>query len=239
MHDHHHSHAHPARADHADSSPAGLRAAVFGASDGLVSNAALVLGVAAGGGGADAVLLAGIAGLFAGALSMAAGEWISVQSEREAREQELAMEAAHLDRYPEAEHEHMVEILTGAGLSEEVAGRVAQELDQRPVSRLEFHARMELGIDPEDLGSPGLAAGVSFASFGLGAALPLLPWWLSAPAPLGLSILASALGLFVVGAATSRFTHRTWRYAGARQLAFGVAAAAITMAIGGLVGVSV
>jgi VIT1/CCC1 family predicted Fe2+/Mn2+ transporter len=211
---------------------------VFGLSDGLVSNSALVLGVAV---GADSgtVLLAGVAGLLAGAASMAAGEWISMTAQREALEQELAREQDHLDRYPEDERSHIEAILVQAGLTAETAGRVSEELSDKPGANLDFHARVELGIDPEELGSPTLAAVASFVAFGIGALVPLIPWVLPLGSPMLLTGILSGLALFAAGAGLSRFTTRGALYSGTRQLLVGVVAAALTMTIGGLIGVSV
>ena len=245
MHDHHHDHdakglqAAPAAAEHRELGDGGLRAAVFGLSDGLVSNTALVLGVAAGGGATGTVLLAGVAGLLAGAASMAAGEWISMTAQREALEQELRREREHLHRYPEDERAHMIEILQGAGLSPELAARVVHELDRQPDANLDFHARVELGIDPSELGSPLRAAVASFVAFSGGAAVPLLPWLLALPAPLVWTAALSAAALFVAGAALSRFTTRGLWYSGLRQLLVGALAAALTMAISAWIGVQV
>jgi VIT1/CCC1 family predicted Fe2+/Mn2+ transporter len=237
-HDHSHHHDHPSVVEHRSLGDGGLRAAVFGLSDGLVSNTALVLGVAAGA-ESGAVLLAGVAGLLAGAASMAAGEWISMTAQREALEQELAREQDHLDRYPEDERSHIQDILVKAGLTAQTAERVSEELADKPGANLDVHARVELGIDPGELGSPAIAALASFIAFGLGALIPLIPWVLPLGAPMLLTGLLSGAALFAAGAGLSRFTHRGALYSGARQLLVGVIAAALTMTIGGLVGVSV
>ncbi|MEL6346540.1 MAG: VIT1/CCC1 transporter family protein [Myxococcota bacterium] len=238
-HDHQHTHEHPAIHEHRDLGEGWLRAAVFGLSDGLVSNTALVLGVASGASDGAPVILAGVAGLLAGAASMAAGEWISVTAQRETLEQELKTEREHLQQYPESEHRHMVEILESAGLSSETADQVALELLNKPDANLNFHARVELGIDPQDLGSPAVAALSSFIAFSIGALVPIAPWLLGAPSPTIVTIMASAITLFLAGAGLSFFTPRGALWSGTRQLLVGVLAAALTMAIGAWVGVQV
>lgn len=177
--------------------------------------------------------------MIAGAASMAAGEWISMTAQREALEQELAREQDHLDRYPEDERSHIEDILVKAGLTADTASRVSSELSDKPRENLDFHARVELGIDPEELGSPVLAAGVSFVAFAIGALVPLIPWLLPLGTPMLLTGLFSGLALFAAGAGLSRFTPRGVLYSGTRQLLVGVVAAALTMTIGGMVGVSV
>lgn len=227
--------AHPAAAEHEDNAGGWLRPAVFGVSDGLVSNAALLLGVIAGGADAPMTLLAGASGLLAGAFSMAAGEWVSVQADREATEREIAREREHHRRFPEAEADHMRQLLAEAGLSPEVAERLVNELSTRPEENLGFHTRLELGVDPRRLPRPGLAAISSFIAFALGALVPMLPFlWPGGAGALGgpISAALSALALFLVGAALSRFTKRPPLRSGLRQLFIGALAAAVTMALG-------
>ncbi len=228
---------HPAEDEHRSMGHGGLRAAVFGASDGLVSNTALVLGVAAGSADARLVALAGVAGLLAGAASMAAGEWISVTAQREALQRELKTEEEHLERYPDAEKAHIQAVLRKAGISEDLARQVALDLESDARANLEFHARLELGIDPDELGSPILAASVSFVAFSVGALLPLLPWLVDAPAPLLLSAGLATIALFAVGATLARFTGRSPWISGMRQLGVGAVATGLTTAIGSLFGV--
>lgn len=228
---------HPAASEHGEASGGWLRPAVFGVSDGLVSNAALVLGVAAGGLPGSTVLLAGISGLLAGAFSMAAGEWVSVQAQREAIEREVAREREHHLRFPVEEATHMKEILIGTGLSAEVAESLVVELSRRPEENLGFHTRIELGVDPNQLDSPWTAAISSFIAFGLGAIVPLVPYMIPLPgSPVSISIGLSAIATFGVGALLSRFTARNPLWSGARQLLIGVLAAAVTMVIGGWLG---
>lgn len=240
-HDHNHTHGeapqHPAADEHGGADGGWLRPAVFGVSDGLVSNTALVLGVAAAQAQSSMVLLAGTSGLLAGAFSMAAGEWISVQAQREAHELELLRERDHIERFPEEEAQHMHAILEQAGLPHHVVDDLITELSKCPEANFGFHARVELGIDPENLDSPWVAAISSFIAFGLGALVPLLPWLLPAgPWAVGVAIALSSLALFGVGALLSRFTHRSWTWSGLRQLLIGAAAAGITALIGALIG---
>lgn len=230
-------HDHPVALEHGAADGGWLRPTVFGVSDGLVSNLALVLGVAAGQADGGVVLLAGASGLLAGACSMAAGEWISVQADRERLERELATEAGHIEQYPEEEAAHMLEILKAAGLPEDVVGGLVAELARRPEANLGFHARVELGIDPDALDSPWTAAIASFLSFVVGATIPLVPWILTDGVAAWIaSCVGGAFGLFAVGAALSRFTSRHWAWSGARQLLVGATAAGVTTLIGGLVG---
>ena len=249
MHDHRHEHghhhgleqggadAHPAAAEHGEAEGGWLRPAVFGVSDGLVSNAALVLGVAAGQATPAMILLAGTAGLLAGSFSMAAGEWISVQAQRETYEHELLREKEHIARYPLEEAQHMTSILGDAGLPADVIARLVDELASRPEANLDFHARIELGIDPSRLDSPWVAAGSSFMAFAVGALVPLLPWFTSRGAmTVWLSIALTSVAMFGVGATVSRFTARHWTWSGLRQLLIGVAAAGTTALIGWLIG---
>lgn len=236
MTEHHHE---PAVTEHRSLGDGSLRAAVFGLSDGLVSNTALVLGVASAA-EPGAIILAGVAGLLAGAASMAAGEWISMTAQREALQRELATEREHLDAYPEDERRHMRDILQDAGLSAETAERVIEELDRAPDANLAFHARIELGIDPDEMGAPARAAALSFVAFAGGAIIPLLPWWfLDGTSALLTTAGLSAIALFATGAALARFTARSPLHSGLRQLVVGILAAALTMSIGALVGVQV
>ncbi len=215
-----------------------LRAAVFGVNDGLVSNACLILGVAGAASDASAVLLAGTAGLLAGAFSMAAGEYISVRSQRELFEYQIGQEREELELYPEEEAEELALIYSARGVDEQQAREIAHMLVRDPATALDALAREELGLNPDDLGSPLGAAAASFASFGAGAVLPLLPFALDlGPAALGVSIALSGIALFAVGAALSLFSGRGAWTGGARMLALGGAAGAATWAIGRMLGV--
>ncbi len=214
-----------------------LRAAVFGVNDGLVSIASLILGVAGAGVSSGTILLAGVAGLLAGAFSMAAGEYVSMRSQREMYEHQIALEKAELDAYPEEEAEELALIFEARGVAIEAARRHAAQLVADPVNALDTLTREELGLNPADLGSPEGAAIASFLSFAIGGAVPLAPF-IVAPAPLalGASVAAAAAGLFLAGAATSLFTGRAALAGGARMLAIGAAAGAITYSIGALLG---
>ncbi len=216
-----------------------LRAAVFGINDGLVSNASLILGVAGAGTGNATILLAGVAGLLAGAFSMAAGEYVSVRSQREMFEHQIALEKAELEVYPEEEAEELALIFEARGMAADEARQHAARLIADPERALETLTREELGLNPGELGSPWGAAGYSFVSFALGSAIPLAPYVLArGPHALATAIGLTAAALFLVGAATSLFTGRSAAAAGLRMLAIGGAAGAVTYAIGGALGVS-
>jgi VIT1/CCC1 family predicted Fe2+/Mn2+ transporter len=218
-----------------------LRAAVLGANDGLCSNLSLVMGVAGAAPNGRAVLLAGIAGLVAGASSMALGEWISVTSARELAEREVVTERDELEMTPEDEREELQLIYEAKGLSRAEAERLSHELLARPGTALEVLTREELGIDPDELGgSPWTAAGTSFVLFAIGAVIPVLPFvFASGWMAVGLGAAVSALALFGIGAAITVLTGRSvWR-TGLRQLALGLSAAGVTFVIGRLVGVTV
>lgn len=239
-HDHQHGHTHPSEVEHLRLGHGALRAAVFGMSDGLVSTAALVVGVAGGGANPDAVLLAGTAGLLAGASSMAVGEWVSVRSQAEALLRQLRTERDHLHAFPDDEREHMRFLLVEAGLSAPTAAVVVDELQNNPKANLNFHARLELGIDPDELGSPGLAALSSFLAFGVGGLFAVVPWMVDGVgAPLQLTLQLSACGLLLLGAAISRLTDRSLWWSALRQLLLGAAAAGLTWAVGWLIGAAV
>lgn len=215
-----------------------LRPAVFGAMDGLVSNFALIAGVAAGSGqNAKVVLLSGFAGLAAGAFSMAAGEYISVASQTELAQAEIQVERRELLRSPEAEQAELAQLYVARGVEPDLAAEVARQLSRDPEGALEIHTREELGLDPYDLPSPTVAAGSSFASFSLGALLPLIPYLFGAPSLWPAAIIA-AIGLFGAGALVSRVTARSWWFSGVRQLLLGGVAAALTFGLGSLLGAS-
>ena len=239
-HDHQHDHSHPAEVEHLKLGHGALRASVFGMSDGLVSTAALVVGVAGGGASPDAVLLAGTAGLLAGASSMAVGEWVSVRSQAEALLRQLRTERDHLCAFPEDEREHMRFLLIEAGLTAPTAAVVVDELHDNPKANLNFHARLELGIDPDELGSPGIAALSSFLAFGIGGLFAVVPWLMdSIGQPLRLTLILSATGLLLLGAAISRLTDRSLWWSALRQLLLGAGAAGLTWGVGWLIGAAV
>lgn len=217
----------------------GARAAVFGASDGLVSNASLILGVAGAHPAGSVVGLAGLAGLVAGAFSMAAGELLSMQAQRELLQRELDMERQALRRSPQAERRELAAIYERRGLDPALARDLVEEVMRDPELALETHAREELGINPGELGSPALAALSSFVMFALGALVPLVPWLVTrgGPAIIG-SVVAGAVASLVIGGLLGLLTGRsTWRSA-MRQLGVAAVAAAVTYGIGRAVGVS-
>jgi VIT1/CCC1 family predicted Fe2+/Mn2+ transporter len=218
-----------------------LRAVIFGVSDGLVSNLALVMGVAgAAGEQGRFILLAGIAGLLAGAFSMAAGEYISMQSQRELFERQIALERAELEAMPEEEEAEMASLYRAKGFREDEAKAIAHRLFEDPERALEQLIREELGLDPDELGSPLGAAGGSFVAFALGAFVPVLPYLLGSGAvAFGAALGLSLVALFAVGAGVSLLTGRGVLFSGARQVGIGLAAAIVTYVVGALIGVSV
>ncbi len=218
-----------------------LRAAVLGANDGLVSNLSLVMGVAGAAVDERAILLTGLAGLVAGACSMAMGEWLSVTSSRELYERQIATEAAELEMVPDEEKEELVLIYQAKGLTEQQARLLAEKLLANKDTALDTLAREELGIDPKELGgSAWEAAGSSFLLFSLGAIFPVAPFFFleGTHAVIG-SLLAAGAALALVGAGTSLFTGRSAWFSAARQLVIGYLAAGVTYGIGMLVGVSI
>ncbi|MCC7200987.1 MAG: VIT1/CCC1 transporter family protein [Gammaproteobacteria bacterium] len=217
-----------------------LRAAVFGVNDGLVSNASLIMGVAGAGADSAVVLTTGIAGLLAGALSMAAGEFVSVRSQREMFEYQIGLERDELAEYPDEEAEELALIYAARGMDLAKAREVAHELMRDPDRALDALAREELGLNPDDLGSPWGAAGFSFVAFAVGAILPLTPFLLGGTGG-GAVITTAALAgaaLFGVGMALSLFSGRSALAGGLRMLAIGGGAGALTYLIGSLLGVA-
>jgi vacuolar iron transporter family protein len=216
-----------------------LRAAVLGANDGLVSNFSLVMGVAGANLEPKTILLTGMAGLLAGAISMALGEWLSVQSSRELYQRQLQIEQTELETAPEEEQEELALIYQAKGVAPEQARELAARLIGDQGTALDTLAREELGIDPADLGgSAWVAAGTSFLLFALGAIVPVLPYLgVGGSTAVVTSALLSAAALFILGAGTTLFTGRPPVSAGIRQVFFGLAAAAVTFGLGKLVGV--
>lgn len=216
-----------------------LRAAVFGINDGLVSNTSLIMGVAGAMADAKVVMLTGIAGLLAGAFSMAAGEFVSVRSQRELYEYQIGLERDELAEYPDEEAEELALIYNARGLPMDQARKMAHELIRNPDHALNTLAREELGMNPDDLGSPWGAAASSFSAFAVGGVLPLLPFLFGAgkQALLGAAIIA-AISLFAVGAMLSLFTGRSAWWSGLRMLLIGGGAGAVTYLVGGWLGVS-
>jgi len=215
-----------------------LRAAVFGASDGLVSNVCLILGVAgAAGGQGHTVLVSGVAGLLAGAFSMAAGEYVSVRSQREMFEYQIGAERDELAKYPDQEAAELSLIYQARGLGKDDADRMSSRIVANPHYALDTLAREELGLDPGALGSPVGAAAFSFAAFAVGAAVPLAPFvFSSGAAALVAAIALTSVALFGVGCATSLFAGRGAARGGLRSLLIGAAAGAVTFGIGRLLG---
>ncbi|MER7999152.1 MULTISPECIES: VIT1/CCC1 transporter family protein [unclassified Streptomyces] len=230
--------AHRDNHTHRDVNGGWLRPAVFGAMDGLVSNLALMTGVAGGAVSQQTIVITGLAGLAAGAFSMAAGEYTSVASQRELVQAELDVERHELRKHPADEMAELAALYVSRGVEPDLAREVAAQLSKDPAQALEIHAREELGIDPDDLPSPLVAAVSSFGSFALGALLPVLPYLLGATA-LWPAVLLALVGLFACGALVARVTARSWWYSGLRQLALGGTAAAITYGLGALFGAAV
>jgi vacuolar iron transporter family protein len=225
---------------HRASSGNALRAAVLGASDGLLSNFSLIMGVAGAAPSGQAVLVAGLAGLLAGAFSMALGEWISVQSSRELYERQIALERDELAQNPAEEQEELALIYQAKGLPEDQAQALAAKLIADRPTALDTLVREELGIDPDELGGSAWEAAISsFLLFAVGAIIPVIPFlFLIGPNAILLSVMLSTLGLFGIGAAITLLTGRSIWYSGTRQVLIGLAAAAITFGVGRLIGVS-
>jgi len=215
------------------------RAAVFGASDGLVSNVSLILGVAGASPGAGFVRLAGLAGWIAGAISMAAGEYGSMKAQTELLEHELDLERIELHRNPVVETRELAELYESRGVEPGLARELATAMMRDPELALEAHAREELGIDPAALGSPVAAAGASFLSFSAGALLPLIPWLVGGgtAAVIG-SIVLGLLGAALVGGLLARFTHGSYVRLMTRYTGIAIVAGGVTYLVGSLVGVS-
>jgi VIT1/CCC1 family predicted Fe2+/Mn2+ transporter len=217
-----------------------LRAAVLGANDGLVSNLSLVAGVAGANPDTHTLLITGLAGMLAGACSMAMGEWLSVTTSREMQQSQVAAEAEELDQAPEEEKEELALIYQAKGLNESQAHALADKLMASRDTALDTLAREELGVDPQELGgSPWAAAASSFLLFTAGSLCPVLGLvFASGTRALWLSLLFSVVGLFAIGAATSIFTGRGLLFSGLRQSAIGLVAAAVTFGLGRVIGVS-
>jgi VIT1/CCC1 family predicted Fe2+/Mn2+ transporter len=218
-----------------------LRATVFGVNDGLVSNASLVLGVAGAGAPSSFVLMTGAAGLLAGALSMAAGEYVSVRSQREMYEYQIALEREEVAEYPEEEAEELALIYEARGVELQQAREVSRALLARPDQALDVLAREELGLNPDDLGSPWGAATSSFLSFAGGAAVPLIPFLIhfaGTRALVGTAVL-TAVALFTVGLALSLFTGRDALWGAIRMVLIGGGAGVVSFLVGRALGVAI
>ena len=222
---------------HSDVSGGWLRAAVFGAMDGLVTNIALVSGVGGGGGGRSLVILTGMAGLVAGAFSMALGEFASVDTQNDAVANEVQVERDEIRRHPGAEQAELAGMYERMGLSAPTAAAVAAEVHADPDLAVRVHVTQELGVDPDEQPSPWTAASSSFLCFAVGGVIPLVTYLLGFDS-LALALLVGGVGLFLLGALTSRFTTRSWWWSGIRQLLFGALAAGATFLVGSLIGVN-
>ncbi len=223
--------------EHRDVTRGWLRPTVFGMMDGLVSNFALIAGVAGAGSSVStrAVTLAGLAGLVGGAFSMATGEYVSVQSQNESARAEIEVERHELKHNSVAELAELTQMYVDRGVEPDLARRVASQLSRDPEQALSIHVREELGVVETELPSPWIAASSSLMSFSVGALLPLLPYLFGAKA-LALSAVLALVALFAAGAFTSRFTVRGWLYSGMRQLLLGALAAGVTYGVGGAFG---
>ena len=223
--------------EHPDVTGGWLRPAVFGAMDGLVSNFALVMGVTGGSDDTKPVLLAGLAGLAAGAFSMAAGEYTSVASQSEFALAQIDKERREIERNGPAEQAELAAMYVDKGVEESTARDAAAQIHRDVDNAVEVHAREEFGVDPHDLASPRLAAVSSFLAFAVGALVPLLPLLVGIEAVWPIVVL-SLVALFAFGALVSNVTSRSWWYGGIRQLVLGGVAAGLTYLIGDLVGAS-
>jgi vacuolar iron transporter family protein len=223
---------------HRDLAGGGLRAAIFGVSDGLVSNVSLVLGTAGAHVSGDVVRLAGLAGLLGGAFSMAAGEYVSMRAQREAFEHELEVERTEIRDHPESERRELEGIYVKRGVDPEVADAMTREIMSDPDVALSTHAREELGVDPSSFGSPVQASLSSFVSFAIGALIPLLPF--IAGAANGFEVLLAvgltAVGALIVGATIAHFTSRSHVFSALRSLAICAGAGGVTYLVGHLLG---
>jgi VIT1/CCC1 family predicted Fe2+/Mn2+ transporter len=225
--------------EHRDITGGWQRAAVFGVSDGLTTNVALILGISAANPAPAFVRLAGIAGMVGGAFSMAAGEWLSMRAQAELMERELALERRELARAPERERRELAAIYRGRGIDRATADAMAHQVMSDPETALEVHAREEMGINPTSLGSPISAASASFVTFALGALVPLLPFfWGRGNGAVVTAIAMAAVAAVLVGAALARFTGRSTVFSAVRQILICAAAAGVTYGIGHLVGLS-
>ncbi|WP_040320107.1 VIT1/CCC1 transporter family protein [Aeromicrobium marinum] len=223
------------RHEHPDVTGGWLRPTVFGAMDGLVSNFALIMGVTGGTTDPEPVVIAGLAGLAAGAFSMAAGEYTSVASQRELAEEQVAAERREIRDNGRAEEAELAAMFVDKGVDEDVARVVAQQIHRDPETAVAVHAQEEMGIDVDELASPWTAAFSSFLAFAVGALIPLLPLMLGVTSSwptIGLSLVA----LFACGAVVTRITSRSWWFGGVRQLVLGGAAAGLTYLIGEAIG---
>jgi vacuolar iron transporter family protein len=223
---------------HRDVSGGWLRPTVFGAMDGLVTNVSLIAGVGGGGLDRSRIVLTGLAGLVAGAFSMATGEFTSVTSQNELVRAEVEVERLELSRFPEEEEAELARAFEGKGVDAGLAEEMAAQVSRDPDEALRLHAQEELGVDPQELPSPLVAAGSSFVSFAIGAIVPLLPY-LAGSSSLLLALIVAAVALFALGVAVARLTGSpAWR-GGVRQVALATLAAGVTYSVGRGIGTSV
>ncbi len=220
---------------HRDVSGGWLRPTVFGAVDGLVTNAALIAGVGGGGASAHSIVLTGLAGLVAGAFSMGTGEYVSVTNQNELVDAEVAVERRMHAEFPAAEQAELAETFRGYGADADTAAKMAAAVSQDPAVALRVHTREELGVDPHDLPSATLAGGASMVAFSVGALFPLLPYLVGVPSLVAAMVIA-AVALVAGGMVVGRLTGRPLVQSGARQLALGAVAVAVTFAVGRLIG---
>jgi VIT1/CCC1 family predicted Fe2+/Mn2+ transporter len=220
---------------HRDVSGGWLRPTVFGAVDGLVTNASLIAGVGGGGVSAHTVVLTGVAALVAGAFSMGTGEYISVTNQNELVHAEVALERQMLARFPVAEQDELAGYFRDYGADPDTAARMAAAVSKDPGTALRVHAREELGVDPSELPSPIVAGAASLLAFSFGALIPLLPYLLGLPV-LAATLTITAVALAVGGAAVGKLTGRSMLHAGLRQLGLGALAISVTFGVGSLIG---
>jgi vacuolar iron transporter family protein len=223
---------------HRDVSGGWLRPAVFGAMDGLVTNVSLIAGVGGGGAHAKVIVLTGLAGLAAGAFSMATGEFVSVSSQNELVAAEVSKERYELEHNPEAERRELAAAFRGRGVDAEIADLVARQVSRRPEQALRMHVREELGVDHQDLPSPYVAAGASLSTFAVGALIPLLPYLLGLGSLVAAFVLAGVFA-FIGGGFVARLTNRPFLRGALRQFVLATAAAALTYGVGAVVGATV
>jgi VIT1/CCC1 family predicted Fe2+/Mn2+ transporter len=220
---------------HSDVSGGWLRAATFGAMDGLVSNTALIAGVAGASASAHTVVLSGVAGLLAGAFSMALGEYTSVTTANEQIDAEVRLERCALSNHPEAEETELVWMFVEMGMTAETAEKASEEIHRDEDRALNLHVAQELGVNPSEKPSPWVAAGSSFVMFAIGAIVPLIPYLLGFES-LWMGLIFGGVGLLIAGGVAARFTGKPVWWASARQLGFGAIAIAATYLVGSLIG---
>jgi len=222
---------------HRNISGGGARAAVFGISDGLVSNVSLILGMAGAHASAGSVRVAGVAGLIGGAFSMATGEYVSMRAQSELMERELDVERQAILTDPEDERRELAALYRSRGIEPDMADELSVKMMRNPDLALETHAREELGFTPGETGRPFQAAASSFVMFAVGAFIPLAPWLITGGTTATLwSVALGAVASLIVGAALSIFTGRSWMWSASRQLLLAGAAAGVTYTIGHLIG---